>query len=64
MWSPEDIDRLPLIGFDSPRKNVGVKGRCANHREDCAGIDVKRNDGSLLALECLKGGLLKLSIQG
>ena len=54
---------LPLVGFDSPRKNIGVKGRRANHREDSAGIDVKRNDGSFLTLERFEGGLLKLAIQ-
>ena len=56
--------RLPLIGFDSTRKNVRVKGRRADHREDSAGIDVKRDDGSLLTLEGLESGLLKLAIQG
>ena len=55
--------RLPLIGFDSPRKNIGVKSRRADHREDSTGVNVKSNDGSFLTLEGFEGGLLKLAVQ-
>src|SRR5207253_6867522 len=53
----------PFFRFDAAGESVGIEGRGADHRQDCAGINIKGNNGSFLSIERRESGLLQPLIQ-
>src|SRR5206468_1141270 len=49
----------PFFRFDAAGESVGIEGRGADHRQDCAGINIKGNNGSFLSIERRESGLLQ-----
>jgi hypothetical protein len=60
---PIFCQQAPFFGFYSAGKNIGVKCRRAHHRQNCAVVNVQRDDGSFPALERFESSLLQLPIQ-